>query len=230
MNSPSWSGSDGVAKLVIFGAGDIARLAHFYFSTDSDHEVVGFTVDDEYRTGPEFQGLPLVAVEELAERFPPSDFKMFVALSYAKMNRIRADKYGQMKVLGYELVSYVSTRCSYLSKHPPGDNCFILEDNTVQPYVTIGNDVTLWSGNHIGHDSTIGDHCFISSHVVVSGHVDVGPSCFIGVNATLRNSISIGERTLIGAGAAIMKSAPAGSVYPGPRAEPLARTSDQLDF
>jgi sugar O-acyltransferase (sialic acid O-acetyltransferase NeuD family) len=219
-----------VAKLVVFGAGDIARLAHFYFSTDSDHEVVGFTVDAEYQTSPEFQGLPLIALEELPKRFPPSDFKMFVALSYAKMNRIRAEKYAQTKALGYELVSYVSSRCSYLSQFPPGDNCFILEDNTVQPYVTIGHDVTLWSGNHIGHDSTIGDHCFISSHVVVSGHVNVGPSCFIGVNATLRNSISIGERTLIGAGAAIMKSTSPGSVYPGPRAERLAKTSDQLDF
>ncbi len=219
-----------MAKLVVFGAGDIARLAHFYFSTDSDHEVAAFAVDAEYRTTPEFQGLPLVAVDELTERFPPSGFKMFVALSYAKMNRIRAEKYQLMKTLGYELVSYVSTRCSYLSQSPPGDNCFILEDNTIQPYVTIGNDVTLWSGNHIGHDSTIGDHCFISSHVVVSGHVDIGPSCFIGVNATLRNSISIGERTLIGAGASIMKSTRPGSVYPGPRAERMAKTSDQLDF
>jgi sugar O-acyltransferase (sialic acid O-acetyltransferase NeuD family) len=218
-----------VANLIVFGAGDIARLAHFYFSTDSEHDVVGFAVDSAYRTSDEFQGLPLVAVEELRERFSPTNVKMFVALSYAKMNRLRAEKYAEMKALGYELVSYVSSRCSYLSQFPPGDNCFILEDNTVQPFVTIGNDVTLWSGNHIGHDSTIGDHCFISSHVVVSGHVSVGPSCFIGVNATLRNSISIGERTLIGAGAVIMKNTPPGSVYPGPRAERLAKTSDQLD-
>ena len=219
-----------MANLVVFGAGDIARLAHFYFSTDSEHEVVGFTVDSIYRTSDEFDGLPLVPVEELRERFSPSSVKMFVALSYAKMNRVRAEKYAAMKTLGYELVSYVSSRCSYLSQSPPGDNCFILEDNTIQPFVTIGNDVTLWSGNHIGHDSTIGDHCFISSHVVVSGHVSVGPCCFIGVNATVRNSISIGERTLIGAGAAIMKSTAPGSVYPGPRAERLAKTSDQLDF
>ena len=34
-----------MAKIVIFGAGDIARLAHFYFTTDTNHEVVGFTVD-----------------------------------------------------------------------------------------------------------------------------------------------------------------------------------------
>jgi len=219
-----------VAKLVVFGAGDIARLAHFYFSTDSEHEVVGFAVDPAYRTAAEFQGLPLVSSDQLISQFPPSAVKMFVALSYARMNSVRAEKYAMVKGWGYELVSYVSTHCSYLSQFPPGDNCFILEDNTVQPFVTIGNDVTLWSGNHIGHDSSIGDHCFISSHVVVSGHVDIGPSCFIGVNATLRNSITVAERTLIGAGAVIMKNTMAGSVYPGPRSEPIARTSDRFDF
>jgi sugar O-acyltransferase (sialic acid O-acetyltransferase NeuD family) len=219
-----------VAQLVVFGAGDIARLAHFYFSSDSEHEVVAFTVDAAYQKESEFQGLPLVAAEEVTRLYPPSHVRMFVALSYAKMNRVRAEKYTHAKGLGYELVSYVSSRCSYLSQHPPGDNCFILEDNTVQPFVTIGNNVTMWSGNHIGHDSSIGDHCFISSHVVVSGHVNIGPSCFIGVNATLRNSIAIAERTLIGAGAVIMKNTTAGSVYPGPRSDRIAKTSDQLDL
>lgn len=219
-----------MAKLIVFGAGDVARLAHHYFSTDSEHEVVAFTVDAAFLTGDEFQGLPLVAAEEIVDRYPPASVRMFVALSYARMNRVRAEKYAEVKARGYELVSYVSSRCSYLSQRPPGDNCFILEDNTVQPFVTIGSNVTLWSGNHIGHDSTIGDHCFISSHVVVSGHVDVGRSCFIGVNATLRNSIAIGERTLIGAGAVIMKDTAPGSVYPGARSERISKSSDQLDL
>src|SRR6187397_683529 len=217
-----------MAELLIFGAGDIARLAHRYFETDSPHSVAAFTVDRDYRKADSFCGLPLVDFETVPERYPAERYQMFVALSYARMNAVRADKYFRVKELGYSLVSYVSSRCSYLTD-PPGDNCFILEDNTVQPFVRIGNNVTLWSGNHVGHDSTIGDHCFISSHVVVSGHVSVGPSCFIGVNATLRNSIAIAERTLIGAGAVIMKNTTPGSVYPGPRAERMSKTSDQLD-
>ena len=219
-----------MAQIVIIGAGDIARLAHYYFSTDSTHEVVGFAVDAEYRREDTFLGLPLVPIDEVASRYPPATFKMFVALSYAKMNRVRAAKYQQMKALGYELVSYVSSRCSFLSQHPPGDNCFILEDNTVQPFVRIGSNVTLWSGNHIGHDSTIGDHCFISSHVVVSGHVKVAQSCFIGVNATLRDSISIAEYTLIGAGALVIRDTAAGSVYLGARGERSVKTSDDVDL
>ena len=219
-----------MAKLVLFGAGDIARLAHFYFSTDSPHDVVAFTVDAEYRRAETFLDLPLVPVEEITARFPPGEFEMFVALSYTGMNKVRAEKYRLAKSLGYRLVSYVSSRCSYLTREPPGDNCFILEDNTVQPFVTIGSNVTLWSGNHIGHDSSIGDHCFISSHVVVSGHVRVGASCFIGVNATLRNSIEIGDATLIGAGAVIMKDTEAGSVYRGRRAERFSKRSDEIDL
>ena len=177
-----------------------------------------------------FLDLPLVPIDEVASRYPPAAFKMFVALSYARMNRVRAAKYQQMKALGYELVSYVSSRCSFLSQHPPGDNCFILEDNTVQPFVRIGSNVTLWSGNHIGHDSTIGDHCFISSHVVVSGHVKVAQGCFIGVNATLRDSISIAEYTLIGAGALVIRDTAPGSVYLGARGERSVKTSDDVDL
>ena len=217
------------SRLVIFGAGDIARLAHHYFTHDSPHEVAGFAVDSAFRKSDEFLGLPLVDAEEATTRFPPAEYDMFVALSYAKMNGLRAEKYAAMKAAGYRLVSYVSSRCSYLTS-PPGDNCFILEDNTVQPFVTIGNDVTLWSGNHIGHDSAIEDHCFITSHVVVSGNVRVGTRSFIGVNATLRNSITIGPQTLIGAGAIIMKDTKAKEVYLPERAKLFQKSSDEIEL
>src|SRR5436190_4125894 len=170
-----------MARLVIFGAGDIARLAHYYFTTDTPHQVAGFVVDRAYRSDDSFLGLPLSDAEDAAARYPPHEYAMFVALSYAKMNALRAAKYAAMKAAGYRLESYVSSRCSYLAQTPPGDNCFILEDNTVQPFVTIGNNVTLWSGNHVGHDAVIEDHCFVTSHVVISGYVRVGTRSFLGV-------------------------------------------------
>jgi sugar O-acyltransferase (sialic acid O-acetyltransferase NeuD family) len=217
-----------VADLVVFGAGDIARLAHRYFTRDSDHRVAAFAVDRAFRTADAFLGLPLVDFEDVATRYPPDRYRMFVAVSYTGMNRVRAAKYDAAKALGYTFVSYVSSRCTWLTDHPAGDNCFILEDNTVQPFVRIGNDVTLWSGNHIGHDSVIEDHCFIASHVVVSGHVRVGAYCFIGVNATLRNSITLGTETLVGAGAVIMKDTAPKSVYVAGRTDVFPKTSDKV--
>jgi sugar O-acyltransferase (sialic acid O-acetyltransferase NeuD family) len=219
-----------MAKLVIFGAGAVARLAHHYFTRDTEHEVAGFVVDREFLQGDSYLGLPLVAPDELTRRFPPDTHQAFAALSYAGMNHRRAEKYQALRDLGYTLASYVSSRCTNLTDEPVGDNCFILEDNTIQPFVRIGNDVTLWSGNHIGHDAIIGDHCFITSHVVISGYVRVHPYCFIGVNATLHNSITIAEATLVGAGAVITKDTEAHAVYVPRRAEKLERRSDQVDL
>jgi len=219
-----------VAKLVIFGAGDIAKLAYYYFLNDSSHQVKGFAVDKQYRKAEKFLGLPLIDFDRAPELFPPKDFMMFIALSYAKMNKVRAEKYFRAKEMGYQLASYVSSRCTYLAEKPPGDNCFILEDNTIQPFVEIGNNVTLWSGNHIGHEAVIEDHCFISSHVVVSGHVRVGSYSFLGVNSTLRNGIKIAPRTLVGAGAVIMQDTEEGGVYVPGRSIKLNKTSDEVEL
>ena len=215
-------------ELVIFGAGDIARLAHFYFTRDSEHSVVAFTVDRAFRDGDTFLDLPLVDFEDVSAKFPPSRYGMFVALSYAKMNRVRAEKYAAAKALGYTLATYVSSKCTWLTDRKPGDNCFILEDNTVQPFVTIGSDVTMWSGNHIGHDAVIDDHCFISSHVVISGRVHVGAHCFLGVNATIRNAITIAPDTLVGAGAVIMADTGPKDVYVPERTALFPRKSDKV--
>jgi sugar O-acyltransferase (sialic acid O-acetyltransferase NeuD family) len=205
--------------LVIFGAGEIAQLAHYYFRMDSNYDVVCFTVDPDYIIAPEFCGLPLLPFDQIAVHYPPSEHDMFVALSYSKLNQLRKEKYLAARALGYKLASYVSSRATVLNGDRIGDNCFVLEDNTIQPFATIGNNVVLWSGNHIGHHSNVGDHCFIASHVVVSGGVEIGESCFIGVNATVRDHIKIGARCLIGAGALLLADVEPEGVYLGDATE-----------
>jgi sugar O-acyltransferase (sialic acid O-acetyltransferase NeuD family) len=205
--------------LVIFGSGDIAELAHCYFSTDSDYGVAAFTVDADYLKVREFCGLPVVPFAEVAGLYPPATHEMFVALSYTKLNQLRKDKYLAAKALGYRIASYVSSRATILNDGRIGENCFILEDNTIQPFVTIGNNVTLWSGNHIGHHSTIRDHVFIASHVVISGGVEIGEACFVGVNATFRDHVHIGEKCVIGAGTLILADVEREGVYLGDATE-----------
>lgn len=214
--------------LVIFGAGEIAQLAHFYFSSDSEYEVLAFTVDAAYRTEASFCGLPVIDFEDLVTHYPPERCAVFVAFGYAKLNAARKEKYLAVKEKGYRLASYISSRASVLNQGRIGENCFIFEDNTIQPFVTIGNNVTLWSGNHIGHHSTIRDHCFLASHVVVSGGVDIGEQCFIGVNATLRDRLRIGARCVIGAGALLLADAEEDGVYIGAATERSRVPSSRL--
>jgi sugar O-acyltransferase (sialic acid O-acetyltransferase NeuD family) len=220
-----------MSKLILFGTGDIAQLANYYFAIDSEHEVACFTVDKAFLNGKsEFEGRPLIPFEEILEKYPPSEYKMFVALSYAKMNKLREQKYNEAKTKGYELVSYVSSRCTYLSQFREGDNCFIFEDNTIQPFVKIGNNVTLWSGNHIGHHSVIDDHNFISSHVVISGHCHVESNCFLGVNSTVGHKVRIARETLLGAGVVVSKDTVEQGVYVPAKSVLLDKKSSDIQL
>jgi sugar O-acyltransferase (sialic acid O-acetyltransferase NeuD family) len=199
-------------EIVIFGAGEIAELADFYFTHDSEFEVAGFTVDEAYLKQPEFRGRPVVPFERVAETFPPDRYGLFVAVSYSKINELRAAKVAAARSQGYSLVSYLSSRATVFPGLEVKDNCFILEDNTIQPFAQIGANVTLWSGNHIGHHSTVEDDVFIASHVVVSGGVRIGQGSFIGVNVTLRDHVTIGKKCVIGAGALVLEDQPDFSV------------------
>jgi sugar O-acyltransferase (sialic acid O-acetyltransferase NeuD family) len=221
-----------MARVVIFGTSGFAEMAHFYFTHDSEHEVVGFCLSADRITEPEYRGLPVHPFEQLTESHPPGDFAMFVAVGYGNVNKSRAEIYEQAKAKGYELITYVSSKATIweAAENEIGDNCFIFEDNTIQPYAKLGNDVVLWSGNHVGHWAEIGDHCFIASHVVISGHVKIGAYSFLGVNATLRDDIKIGESNVIGSGAVVMKDTADNEVYAPARTKPRDVTSDQIEL
>ncbi|WP_144144802.1 acetyltransferase [Paraburkholderia sp. BCC1884] len=214
--------------LVIFGAGQIAELAWFYFTNDSSYQPIAFTVDREFIDGRDFCGLPVVPFEEMTQFYKAEDIDVFVALSYAKVNALRTQKVQEVRAAGYRTASYVSSRATVFPDFAVGGNCFILEDNTIQPFAKIGDNVTLWSGNHIGHHSVIEDNCFISSHVVISGGVRVGAGTFIGVNSTVRDHVSIGERCVLGAGSLITADTEPEGVYHAPASERARVPSSRL--
>ena len=80
----------------------------------------------------------------------------------------------------------------------------------------------LWSGNHIGHHSKVDDNCFISSHVVISGGVNIGKNCFLGVNSTVNNAITIGDDCLLSSGALVVKNIPEDSIVKGKDISPIS--------
>ncbi len=217
-------------KLIIIGNTSNAKLAHYYFTKDSDYEVVAFAVHEKYIEGSTFCDLPVVPLEFIENQYTPKDYDAFVAVGYTKMNEVREQLYNEMKSKGYKLPNFISSNCSFLTDEIIGDNNLILEDNTIQPFVKIGSNNVFWSGNHIGHDVAIKDHNFITSQVVIAGFVKVGNNCFFGVNSTIRDDISIADKTLIGAGAVIMKSTNENSVWLAPSAVKLNKPSTEVDL
>lgn len=219
-----------MAKIIIFGLQDYAELAHYYLEHDSPHQVVAFCVNREYiPDGALFRDLPVIAFEDVVQTHPPGDFSFFAPMSPKHMNRDRERVFNDIRGLGYRMISYVSSKAT-VCDNEIGENCFILEDNTLQPFTRIGNNVVLWSGNHVGHHGHIHDHVTMTSHVVMSGHCDIGAYSFLGVNATLRDGLKIGEGTFIAMAAALMKNTEPWSVYKGHPAAKLNMNSTDLKF
>ncbi|MBB6287759.1 sugar O-acyltransferase (sialic acid O-acetyltransferase NeuD family) [Pseudomonas sp. SJZ103] len=213
-------------KLIIVGAGEFAMIAYEYFTHDSDFEVCAFSIEKEYLENTTLYDLPIVELESIETKFPPADYKVFIAIPASQLNRLRTRLYGLIKSKGYTCASYISSRAFVWHNAQIGENCFIFENNTVQPFVSIGNNVILWSGNHIGHRSRINDNCFLSSHVVVSGYCDIGESCFLGVNSTLNDRISIPKDCVIASGTLVNKNLPEPErIYYGSPAQMLPKKS-----
>ena len=202
-------------KIIIFGDSAFAEIAYEYFTYDSEYEVVAFTVSKEFKVNDSLFGLPVVCFEEIEKKYPPSEFDMHIAIVYNSLNRARLKFYNEAKQKGYKLANYISSRSFVWRNVELGDNIFIFEDNTIQPFVKIGSNNVFWSGNHIGHHSIIGSHNFISSHVVISGFCIVGNANFIGVNSTIGNNLKIGDDCLIGSFVHIVKNVQDGSFIRG---------------
>jgi len=204
-----------MSKVIIFGIQDFAELAHYYLVNDSEHEVVAFTVNREFvPENRNFKGLPIIEFETIETHLPSSEYVFFAPMSPAKMNRLRESIYYEIKAKGYELISYISSKAT-ICNNIIGDNCFILEDNTIQPFTKIGNNVVLWSGNHIGHHSEIKNHVMVTSHVVLSGNCIVEDYCMLGVNSTIRDGLIIAAGTFVAMGACIIKDTEPWSMYKG---------------
>jgi sugar O-acyltransferase (sialic acid O-acetyltransferase NeuD family) len=215
-------------RVVIFGAHKFAELIYCYLQYDSEYEVVGFTVDEEYLRKPAIFGLPVVPFDRVEHFFPPSDVAMMVSLSFQRMNRLREERFLQARQKGYSLVSYVSSKAVTWPDLSIGENCVISEQTVVHPYVRIGNNVIISTDVAIGHHSVIGDHVFIAPGAVILGGATIGPYCVIAANACVREGIKVASQCLIGMGVSVNRDTEESQVFVARASELLPKPANEL--
>jgi len=214
-------------KVIIFGSAQIAQLANYYLTeATNEFEVIAFTIHKKYKQNDTIFGKPLVDFENIKDVYPPEKYYLFAPMTGKGLNKLREEVYNQGKEKGYSFISYISKFATILTKDI-GENCFILEDNTIQPFVKIGNNCVLWSGNHIGHHTIIKNHVFITSHVVISGNCTIDNYCWFGVNSSIRNNLHIQEGSLISMGACVTEDTKEYTIYLGLPAKPKGRSDDE---
>lgn len=202
-----------MSKLVLFGTGRGADVAYRVLTADTDHEICAFSLDAEYIDRKMFHGRPVVPWATVERQYPPETHRMLILAGYQKMNGFRESKYSEAKEKGYTLESYVCSDIFRAEEIQVGENCFILDNQSISLDVKIGNNVVLWSSNHIGDMTTIQDHAWISSHVTVAANVVIGQRSFIGIGATISNGVQIAPDSLIGGDVLVTEDTAPGGVY-----------------
>jgi sugar O-acyltransferase (sialic acid O-acetyltransferase NeuD family) len=214
--------------VVLFGADTFASLAWFCLTHDSPWRVRAFTVDAAYLSNGSHEGLPVVPFEQLLEHYPPDKVRLLLPLGYHAINGLRRERYLQAKAMGYQFISYVSSRASTWPDLQVGENTLIYEHAIIQPFARIGSNVIIRSGTHISHHCQVADHAFVAAGVTLGGNVRIGEQAFIGLGAILRDGIQIAERTFVGAGAVVLRDTEADGVYVGNPARKGERTAQQV--
>ncbi len=214
--------------VIIYGNGSVAETVHFFLTHDTSREVAAFTVDRDFIVQDNLLGMPLIPFDDVARAYPPSEYEMFIGVGHVFVNRVRAEKYGEAKAMGYRLINYVSSRSITWPGLLMGDNCKIGAGSSISPFVQLGSNVNIGGGSSVGHHTVIKDHCSLSPRVAIAGNVVVEPYCLIGANATIRDRITIARECVIGAGAVILQDTVERGVYLGSPAEKLPITSDRL--
>lgn len=219
-------------NLLIFGTGNTADMAYYYFTNDNkyknDYTIVGFVEENCY-DNKLFHNIPVYDFSNIEDHFNITNTFFFAPISANNLNKLRERIYKEIKQKGYKMISYISSKATVLTDNI-GENCFIFEDNTIQPYVTIGDNCVLWSGNHIGHHSTIGNHVFITSHVVVCGLCYIKDYSYIGVNSSIKDHLIIAENTVIGMNACVTKNTEPYNVYVGIPAKSVKVCNDSISL
>lgn len=206
----------------------MASDAYAHLTYDSPYEVAAFTKDREHIKEDTLFELPVVPFEDVESIYPPDEYKMFIAVGYIRVNRLRAERYYQAKAMGYQLISYVSSKATAWPGSVIGENCLIGTNSIISATAKIGNNVVIGAGSIVPHYNFIKDHCFVGSGVILSGFVTVEPYCFLGTGATVRNNVTIARECVIGAGALILEDTEERGVYMGRAADLLPISSDKL--
>lgn len=216
--------------VVIFGTGEFAECVYFYLTNDSNYEIAAFTADREGICKDTFLEFPVIPFDEVQSAFPPDKYDMFIAVGYQNLSSIRTKKFAEAKEKGYKLVSYICSSSTVWKDLKIGENCLIIENNIIQPFVVIEDNVIIWGGNLIAHGAHISKNCFITSCAVIAGEAKIGENCFIGVHSTIKEYVKVANNCTIGANSFISKDTQENEIYISEPTKPSRISSKMLQY
>jgi len=184
-------------RLALYGYGGHAREV-----TAQINKPITYFVDDQY----------INKHTKSISSFDPNKYKMMIAIANPKAR--------------FDAVQKLPKETEYFTFiHPTtlilDDNIEIKEGSFIGAYsilttnIKIGRHAILNRGNHIGHDTVIGDYFSAMPGSIISGNVTIGNNVYLGTNSSIREKIIIQDSITIGLNSGVIKNIYEPGVYVG---------------
>ena len=183
-------------KKAIIGYGGHAMEVFYQMKTD----VVFFVNDDFVVDGV----LPL-------SKFNSKEYEVIIAIS----NPLIREKIKNNLPKDTKYFTFIHPTSLIIGDVEIGEGSFIGAYSVLTTNIKIGNHAILNRGNHIGHDSIIGDFFSAMPGAIVSGNVTIGNNVYIGTNSSIKEKINICDNVNIGLNSGVVKDITISGTYGG---------------
>ncbi len=198
-------------KLIIIGLSSTAKHAFEFIKMYGLYDVVGFAVNEKYKSCDTYCELPVYSLEHLKDEVD-GDFSIFIALLWNHLNRDRRNLYEYCKAAGYKMVNLISPH-AVIRGELAGDNCWVHDFVVIQNNTRIESNVAIMAYTLIGDSCHVAPHCFFGARSLLGGGSSIGEQSFVGLNATIFDDTTIGKKCIIGACTAVKRNMPDFSKY-----------------
>jgi len=127
----------------------------------------------------------------------------------------RAQLFDQLKSADVRIAKLVHPRASVSRGCRIGSGVVVSAGCVLGPGAEIADNVVIYSNTVAEHDCRIGEHCYLSPGVLLSGAVILEPGAFLGSGAVVLPGVTVGKGAVVAAGAVVTSDVPAGQTVMG---------------
>ncbi|MCM1232533.1 MAG: hypothetical protein NC489_20610 [Ruminococcus flavefaciens] len=188
-----------MVKIIIIGNGTFSVMLSRYIEMTTDWEVCAFAVDEYCIEERVLNGIDVISIEEMKDRYDVSSVKLIMGIGYAKMGSIKERLFKVCTSMGYEFENYIHPTAIISSDAKLGVGNVILEGAIIEQGVELGNANLIYCGSMITHETFVGDFNSFSAKVAIAGNVKIGNNNYFGLGSAVKDHLELGNNIMVGA-------------------------------
>lgn len=186
-------------------------------------------VDSEFFQHSTWHGIPVLTYDEYVDQIVVGEDQFVVGVGYGQSNKRRMEIFSKLVASGAIPLSLIHKSSFVASTATLESGILVFPLSCIENDVIIKKGTIVWSNTLIGHNSTVGEFCFLAGSVTLGGSANLMDFCVVGIGASIGNNVEIGPKVIIGGGSIVMKHVAESSVIVNPSSPTLGLPSEYFE-